>query len=97
MDPQAFPPQDPMYGQPIKRTNGMAIAALVIGIIGLLVLQIILGPLAIIFGAVGLNFAKNNNGSGKGLAIAGLVLGIVDLLLFVIVLALFATAGSKFG
>jgi uncharacterized protein DUF4190 len=81
-----------MQQMQMKRTNGMGIAALVVGIIGIFFLQIILGPLAIIFGAVGMGFANKNNGSGKGLAIAGLILGCVDLLLFFIVMAMFASA-----
>ena len=70
----------------MKRTNGMAITALVLGLLGLFLFGIVLGPLAIIFGAVGMSFANKNNGSGKGLAVAGLVLGILDCLVFVVIL-----------
>jgi hypothetical protein len=90
MDPQYQ--QQPNYQQ--KRTNGFGITALVLGIIGILVAQFILGPLAIIFGGVGIGFANKNNGSGKGLAIAGLVLGIVDLLIFLVVVMLLTSARS---
>lgn len=54
---------------------GWGIAAIACGFVGLFVAPFILGPLAIIFGALGL---KKNL---KGLAIAGLVLGIVELLI----------------
>jgi hypothetical protein len=59
---------------------GFSIAALVLGIIGLFVLPWLLGPLAIIFGALGLNRG------GRGMAIAGLVLGVIDLVLWVLFL-----------
>lgn len=44
-------------GQP-QAGNGLAIAGLVCGIVGLLIFNIILGPLAIIFGAIGLSRAN---------------------------------------
>lgn len=62
--------------------KGFAITSLVLGILGLFVLGILFGPLAIIFGAIGLN-----RGEG-GMAVAGLILGIVDLLLWLILLLL---------
>jgi hypothetical protein len=93
MDPQYQ--QQPGYAPP-KRTNGMAITALVIGILGVFVFQFVFGPLAIIFGGLGMGFANKNNGSGKGLAIAGLILGIVDLLLFAVVMLLFMGARGRF-
>ena len=55
--------------------GGWAIAALSCGVVGLFVAPIILGPLAIIFGALGL---KKNL---KGMAIAGLILGIIETLI----------------
>ena len=67
---------------------GMGIAALCCGILGFFFLPFLLGPLAIIFGALGL---KNR---GRGMAIAGLVLGIIQVLLVVIVLLLLGAAIS---
>ena len=65
--------------------NGLAIASLVCGIIGIFLFEIILGPLAIIFGGIALSRA--NRGAGKrGMAWAGLILGIIDVVLFIIVL-----------
>ena len=77
-------------GQDTRKTSGFAIAALVCSLVGLLFFGIILEPLAIIFGAVGLNQCNKQPGQfkGKGLAIAGLVLGIILLLLFILFLAM---------
>jgi uncharacterized membrane protein YvbJ len=56
------------------RTSGFAIAALVLGILGVSVL-------AIIFGAIGINqTGKDPNLKGRGMAVAGLVLGILWLI-----------------
>jgi hypothetical protein len=66
------------------RSNGFGVAALVLGIVGIFFAQVILGPLAIIFGGIGWNRA-NHGSRGKGISIAGLVLGVIDLVLFAIV------------
>jgi uncharacterized protein DUF4190 len=64
--------------QPVAQpSNGMAIASLVLGILGVFIP--FLGVLALIFGGVGLSKA-NDGASGKGMAIAGLVLGILGTL-----------------
>jgi len=73
--------------------NGLATAALVCGIVGIFVFEVVLGPLAIIFGAVALGRA-NRGAAGRGQAIAGLILGIVDVALFVLLLALVRTHGG---
>jgi uncharacterized membrane protein YvbJ len=57
-----------------ERTSGMAIASLVLGILGISIL-------AIIFGAIGISQTnKDPNLKGKGLAVAGLVLGIIGMI-----------------
>jgi hypothetical protein len=81
-------------GQPVyyvpqqRRTNGLAVAALVLGILGLVFFAFFAVPpaLALIFGIVSLGQIKGSNGTqeGRGLAIAGIVLGSVGLLFFVI-------------
>lgn len=76
-----------------QQGNGLAIAGFVCGLVGLLFFSVILGPLAIIFGGVGLNRAKRG-APHKGLAIAAIVLGIVDLVLFIVLLAAVADGGS---
>lgn len=74
-------------------TDGLAIAGFVIGIVGLFVLGILLGILAIVFSAIALNRIKKEPKArmGRGLAIAGLVLGIVGVLGWLILLAIIAT------
>jgi hypothetical protein len=73
--------------------NGLAIAALVCGLVGLVLGSVILGPLAIIFGAVA--WSKANRGAPlKNTAIAGVILGVVDLALFVLLLALASHHGG---
>jgi len=64
--------------------NGLAVAGLVCGLVGLVFLNYILGPLAIIFGGVGLSRA--NRGAGhKGMSLAAIILGVVDLIVFAVV------------
>ncbi|MFF4397353.1 DUF4190 domain-containing protein [Streptomyces sp. NPDC001480] len=75
-----------------SRTNGLAIAGLVCGIVGVFFLNLVLGPLAIVFGAVGLRQAGAKNGAG--MAKAGIILGIVDLVIFVVLLAVAASNGG---
>lgn len=80
-----YPPAPPGYGYPQQQGNGLAIAGLVCGIVGVLIANIILGPLAIIFGGVALSRA-NRGAPRKNMAIAALVLGIVDIAIWVIIL-----------
>lgn len=78
------------YGPPPDRSNGIAIAALVCGIVGVLCLQFILGPLAIIFGGIALGRA-NQGADHRGLAVAGLVLGIIATVIALSVIAVWGT------
>lgn len=67
------------YRQPVQsKTNGMAIASLVLGILWIGGLGSVL---AVIFGYLGKNQINASGGteSGRGLAIAGIVLGIVGI------------------
>jgi len=80
--PQANPYQQPMYNPMVPAKvpgKGFAIAALVCGIVSFFFYGIILGILAVIFGAV----AKNKGYRG-GMATAGIVLGVVGLALYVV-------------
>jgi len=60
--------------------SGMAVAALVLSLVGLIpcfwVVQVP-GLLGVVFGAVGLGQTKDDKQRGRGMAIAGIVIGIV--------------------
>jgi hypothetical protein len=88
-----------MAEQPVRRTSGMAVAALVCGICGLLFgwipgIGFLLQILGIIFGGVGIGqTGRDPNVGGRGMAITGLVLGILGIILWIIV---FVTVGFMF-
>ena len=71
----------------------MAIAGLCCGVVGLLVASIILGPLAIIFGGIGMSNA--NRGAGhRTMSMWAIALGIVDIVLWIALLAIVRTHGG---
>ncbi|MEU1278763.1 DUF4190 domain-containing protein [Streptomyces sp. NPDC005805] len=72
--------------------NGLAIASLVCGIAGVFVFNVILGPLAVVLGYVGLKQSPSKGGAG--MAKAGIVLGIVALVLFIVLLAVASSSGG---
>jgi hypothetical protein len=86
-----------MVGYPVpvvvrpSRTNGMAIASMVLGILWLWWVGSIL---AVIFGHVALSQTKKDpSQGGRGMAIAGVVLGWIGVA--VLILALLAAAGAS--
>jgi hypothetical protein len=86
----SFAPVRP-YPPPVRvRANGLAIAALVSG---LLFLTIIGGVLAVIFGHISLSQIKRSRGwqRGNGMAIAGLLLGYAGLVVYAVA---FISAGT---
>lgn len=76
------------YVMPPK-VHGLAVAGLILGVVGLFVAGIPLGLLATIFGAVALSKIKlyPERFSGRGLAIASIILGIAAIVGAIIVLA----------
>jgi hypothetical protein len=62
-----------------RPANGMGTAALVMGILGIIMLPIVFSILAIIFGSVGIGRANRGAATNKGVAIAGLVLGLIGI------------------
>lgn len=82
--------EQPYYPRPVPPamtspapTNGMSVAALVLGILGV-------APLAVIFGHIAVRDIRNNPPqSGHGMAIAGLVLGYVALAAWVMIFVFF--------
>jgi len=77
-----------------SRTNGLAVAAMVLGILWIWWIGSVL---AVIFGHVSLSHIKRSNGAerGRGMAIAGLVLGYIGVATLILVIALFVFAGSN--
>jgi lysylphosphatidylglycerol synthetase-like protein (DUF2156 family) len=88
------PPPGPTSTAPQPPSNAPAIAALVCGIVGVVLswipfinfLAVILAIVAIITGVVGLRRAGPPEAPGKGMAIAGLITGAVALVVSVVVL-----------
>lgn len=78
-------------------TSGKATAALVLGIIGMLIVPVICSTLAIIFGAMAMgDTSRNPQLGGRGQAIAGLVLGIIGLVAgFLMLMLIFGSAGTS--
>src|SRR5579884_4062159 len=84
--------QQPGYYAAQRPGNGIAIAAMVCGIVGLVfcwipvvdIISIILGALGIVFGFIGNNRARELGGSGRGMAITGIVCGIIAIALSVL-------------
>ncbi len=71
--------------KPERKENSFGVAALVIGIVGLVFMPVILGILAVIFGAIGMNKEQKY-------AKAGFILGIIDIVWFFIAMLLFGMA-----
>jgi hypothetical protein len=85
----AYPPPPPgvYYGyapMQVRRTNALAIAALVCGICGFL--YVVPAILGIVFGCIALRQIRREGSDGRGMAIAGIVTGIAWLV-FVVVIA----------
>jgi lysylphosphatidylglycerol synthetase-like protein (DUF2156 family) len=91
------PPQPPQPAQPPVppgvpgQTNGMAVAGMVCGILGVVLfwfpyLSIILGILALVFGFVGRSKAVQLGGVGAGMATTAIITGAVAIVAGVIFL-----------
>lgn len=78
------------FGAPSSRTNGMAIASLVLGILWIYWIGSVL---ALIFGYIARNQIKERGEQGKGMATAGIVLGWIGIGTLVLVIVL-AAAGA---
>jgi uncharacterized membrane protein HdeD (DUF308 family) len=94
--------ESPRSYEPVRRRNGMGVAALVVGIVALVLallilffpIAAILGVIAIILGLVGMARVSRGEADNRGQAITGLVTGLIAL-----VLAIFFTVsiGSFFA
>jgi hypothetical protein len=70
-----------------RDTEGMAVASFVLGLVGLLVLNLLLGPLAIGLAAV----ALKRNTPRRFRALLGLWLGVADLVVLALLVAVHGT------
>lgn len=89
-----YPAPPPVYGyvEP-SYSNGNAITALVLGILGV-TFCFVTAPVAIVFGWLGMRDANRGTSNAKGLSIAGFILGIIGTFLIVGVAMLFIVAAS---
>jgi hypothetical protein len=83
-----------------QQGNGLAVAAMVLGIISVVLCFLwFIGPvlaiLAIIFGALGLSKAKKI-GRGRGAALAGLILGVIGIVLAIVFIVVVVMAVKSF-
>ena len=94
-----YQPPAPGYWQPapapgfvpVTRTNGLAIASLVLGILWLFWLGSLVG---LVLGLVALKQIKDRHQGGRGIAIAGVVLSVLWLVGFVVAIIVGASKGS---
>lgn len=86
---QPMAPGSAPYGQPgmpgqaplpvAKKFSALAIASLVVSLIGLIIFGFICGGIAIVLGLIALITFKSATQKGRGFAIAGLLIGIFDI------------------
>ena len=81
------------------RTNGKAIAALVLGILSIVVpyIGLIFGIIAIILAAISFKEIRLRYEQGRGLAIAGLVCGIIGTIIYAVIIVLVVLAFLYIG
>lgn len=84
---QGMTPPPQVMMAPVRKSNGMAIAAMILGIVSFL-FTICAIP-AIILGAVSLNqIKKDPTMEGKGMALAGIIIGSIMLVLWILFIIL---------
>jgi hypothetical protein len=92
----------PQGGLPAPAKTGLALGALICGILGLLIALIpfvgyggtLLGLVGIVLGFLGLGAAKRQGGAGRGMAIGGIVTGLLSILVSVAWTFLFVLAAD---
>jgi Na+/melibiose symporter-like transporter len=99
--PGGFTPASPLGTSSGSGSNGLAVAALVVGIISLIgifcfgVGGILFGLVAVVLGVLGMKKANAQPGAPqKGLAIGGIVTGALGLLIGIVILVFFVVVGS---
>ena len=96
-----MPYSDQSYGAPAQRPQGMAISALVLGVIGILLACFafggVLGLIGVVLGIVALRRVMRGTGGGKGMAIAGIVTGAIAALIGIVAAIYWAFVWSVAG
>ncbi|WP_433117520.1 DUF4190 domain-containing protein [Micromonospora sp. CA-246542] len=88
--PPGYPPQYPGYGYPAPRkTNGLAIASLVLALVGLTSCGIT-APIGAILGHVAQKQIRASGEDGEGMAKAGIIVGWIVTALMVLAIAAYA-------
>jgi hypothetical protein len=85
------PPGYPQYYAPPQRTNGMAIASMVLGILWIYWIGSIL---ALVFGYIARNQIKQRGEGGSGMALAGIILGWIGVGFLVLALGTAVASGA---
>ncbi len=80
----------------VRQSNGLAIAALVLGVAAILLFWtviggVVLGVLAVVFGIIGARRARGGRAPHKGIAIAGAVLGVLGAIASAVIIAIGAS------
>jgi len=91
--PSSIPPTPPLPPISTPKTSGLAIASLVLGILGITCILPLLGAvLALVFGIIALNQISKSQGviKGHGQAVTGVILGGIGLLVIPAILGIFA-------
>lgn len=99
------PPPQPYAGYappPVGPRNGFGIAALILGVLGLLFCWtiaggIVLGVVAIILGALGRGRVKRGEATNSGLAISGIMLGALAIVLGLVFIPIWISFFSSLG
>lgn len=99
-----YPPPLGLQVVPAAPTNGMAVASLIFGLVGLFVLPVVAPLLAIIFGHLARGQIRSSGERGGGMAVAGLVMGylalafaLIGFLIFIVIVLIAAAAASAAG
>lgn len=77
----------------IRDADGLAVASFVLGLVGLLVMNILLGPAAIVMSLIAL--ARSTGRRGR--ALLGLALGVADLVVLACLVTVNGTVSWNFG
>lgn len=100
--PTATPQPTVVYTQVGPKNDGMAIAGLVCGIVGLVLtlcwVGVILGILGVIFGVVGIKKIDASNGTlqGRGMALAGAICGAISIAIFLVMIVIAIASSSNY-